>query len=55
MQALAALDGYMHYVDCGAPYVTEQGIDKSLVPDGVHPNHVGMELLAEVGLGVQGF
>jgi hypothetical protein len=48
LQALAALDAYVHYVDCGAPFYTAKGIDMALMPDALHPTHDGMELLAQV-------
>ena len=38
----------LHYIDCNAAYVNSTDIMDSLMPDGLHPNHVGMALLAQV-------
>ena len=37
----------LHYVDCNAVYINSTDINNSLMPDGLHPNHIGMGLLAQ--------
>jgi hypothetical protein len=43
------LDGKLHFLDCGERFLTEDGfaVDASLMPDALHPNAAGYELLAE--------
>lgn len=37
----------VHFLDCGAPFILpEGGLDSSILPDALHPNAGGMELLA---------
>ena len=38
----------LHYIDCNAAFVNSTDIMESVMPDGLHPNHVGMGLLAQV-------
>ena len=38
----------LHYMDCNAAFVNSTDIMESVMPDGLHPNHVGMALLAQV-------
>ena len=46
-QALAkSAPEYIKYVYCGKPYTYEAGMNPEYVEDGVHPNQVGLELLA---------
>lgn len=46
-QALAqSAPEYIKYVYCGKPYAYEWGMNPDYVEDGVHPNQVGLELLA---------
>lgn len=47
MQNLANEDDKVHFLDCGAPFVLpEGGLDSSILPDALHPNAEGMDLLA---------
>ena len=48
MQDLANKDSMLHYIDCGSSYINSTAIIESVMPDGLHPNHVGMEMLAQV-------
>lgn len=43
------MDGHIHYIDCGDRFLTPDGksIDAGLLPDALHPNARGYELLAE--------
>ena len=38
----------LHYINCNAAFVNSTDVMDSVMPDGLHPNHVGMGLLAEV-------
>ncbi len=38
----------LHYIDCSAGFVNSTDVIKSLMPDGLHPTNVGMEMLAQV-------
>ena len=38
----------LHYINCNAAFMDSTDIMDSLMPDGLHPNHVGMALLAQV-------
>jgi hypothetical protein len=42
-QMLASGDDYLHYVDCGMHFLTETGINPTLMPDGIHPWAQGLE------------
>lgn len=48
-RSYAALDGRLHFVDCGDRFVTAGGgtVRADLMQDALHPNAAGMELLAE--------
>ena len=48
MQELARQDFMLHYIDCSSGYVNSTDILTSLMPDGLHPNAAGQELLAKV-------
>ena len=48
VQDLANKDSMLHHIDCGSSYINSTNIIKSVMPDGLHPNHVGMEMLAQV-------
>ena len=48
LQELASEDSMLHYVDCSSGYVNSTDILTSLMPDGLHPNAAGQELLAKV-------
>jgi hypothetical protein len=37
----------MHPLDCGSFFLTDKGVDPVLMPDGLHPEKAGMEVLAE--------
>lgn len=45
----AALDGHLHFLDCGERFLapSRRGISAQLMPDGLHPNAAGHELLAQ--------
>ena len=44
---MAAEDNKVHFLDCGAPFILpEGGLDSSILPDALHPNAAGMDLLA---------
>lgn len=39
-------DGQVVYIDCGAPFLLPDGeVDRRLMPDGIHPNAAGYEIL----------
>ena len=38
----------LHYIDCSSGFVNSTDILTSLMPDGLHPNAAGQELLAKV-------
>ena len=38
----------LHYIDCSSSYINSTAIIESVMPDGLHPNRVGMEMLAQV-------
>ena len=38
----------LHYVECSPGFVNSTDILTSLMPDGLHPNAAGQELLAKV-------
>ena len=38
----------LHYINCNAAFMNSTDIMDSLLPDGLHPNYVGMALLAQV-------
>ena len=46
---LAGSDRAVHFLDCGSHFLTPGGsaIDAGLMPDAVHPNAAGYELLAQ--------
>ncbi|CAL5224204.1 g6847 [Coccomyxa viridis] len=50
-ESLALLNPLLHYVYCGAPLIRTvcggQVLDVGLLPDGLHPNAAGMDLIAE--------
>ena len=47
LQEMALREAKVHFLDCGAPFVLpEGGLDSSILPDALHPNAGGMELLA---------
>jgi hypothetical protein len=47
LQKAAAADEAVTYVDCGAPFFkTPKLLDVGLLPDALHPNTKGCELLA---------
>jgi len=48
VQELASKDPMLHYIDCSAGFVNSTDVIKSLMPDGLHPTNVGMEMLAQV-------
>lgn len=48
MQELASKDPMLHYIDCNAGFVNSTDVILSLMPDGLHPNNVGMDMLAQV-------
>ncbi|KAK9839295.1 hypothetical protein WJX81_006254 [Elliptochloris bilobata] len=41
--ALAETDSHIHYVDCSAGLTNATGIDRSILPDSLHPNAAGYE------------
>ena len=45
----AALDGHLHFLDCGDRFLApdRRAISAALMPDGLHPNAAGHELLAQ--------
>lgn len=44
---MAEQDDKVHFLDCGAPFaLPEGGLDSSILPDALHPNAGGMDLLA---------
>jgi hypothetical protein len=47
-QDMANKDSMLHYIDCGSRYINSTDIIQSVMPDGLHPNHVGMDMLAQV-------
>ncbi|KAK9836293.1 hypothetical protein WJX81_002534 [Elliptochloris bilobata] len=51
-QAMADEHAGIHVIDCGRPFVertaTGTAIMSGLMPDGLHPNAAGMELMAEL-------
>ena len=48
LQELASQDSMLHYVDCSSGYVNSTDVLTGLMPDGLHPNAAGQELLAKV-------
>ena len=47
LQEMTSQDNKIHFLDCGAPFVLpEGGLDSSIIPDALHPNAGGMDLLA---------
>ena len=50
-RAYASLDDHTHFLDCGDRFYTpdQREIDSALMPDALHPNAAGHELLAQVG------
>lgn len=40
----------LHYIDCGARFFNSTDIMDIVMPDGLHPNHAGQEMLAQVGV-----
>ncbi|CAK0772375.1 hypothetical protein CVIRNUC_003956 [Coccomyxa viridis] len=47
IQELASEDSMLHYIDCSSGFVNSTDILTSLMPDGLHPNAAGQELLAK--------
>lgn len=49
LRQYAAQKQGVHYVDCSSFYLVEGGtrIDKDLMPDSLHPNAAGFELMAQ--------
>ena len=48
MQEMTQADDKMHYLDCGAPFVLPGGgLDGGILPDALHPNADGMDLVAK--------
>lgn len=46
-QEVAERDNRIHFLDCGAPFILpEGGLDGSILPDALHPNAGGMDLVA---------
>ena len=50
VQELASGDSMLHYINCSSGYVNSTDILTSLMPDGLHPNAAGQELLAKVSV-----
>ncbi|CAK0785417.1 hypothetical protein CVIRNUC_008626 [Coccomyxa viridis] len=50
-EELTALSPLLHYVNCGLPLIRSvcggEVLDVGLLPDGLHPNAAGMDLIAE--------
>ena len=43
---MADTDDRVHFLDCGASYIKATGgLDSSILPDALHPNPAGMDLL----------
>lgn len=46
VQGLAETNQKVHFLDCGAPFVLEGGgLKSAILPDALHPNTEGMNLL----------
>jgi hypothetical protein len=41
---VAEADDYVHYIDCGGPFLSDTGIHPALMPDGIHPWAEGLDL-----------
>ena len=46
MQAMAAEDDMIRYLDCGTPFLVPGNVSRALLPDELHPNTAGYRLLA---------